>query len=246
MVTASRTQRASKKATSKKATSKKASPGKANPTRPSAADKRRALWFLDGITGRFPDAKIELDYSDGDAWELLVAVVLSAQCTDKKVNEATPALFAAFPDVRAFARAAPEDVEPLIRTLGLFRSKAKNLVATARILVQDFEGRVPTERAVLETLPGVGKKSAAVIVSNAFGEPAIAVDTHVARVTRRMGLHAEENPHKIEDALTALLPRERLLDAHHAFIWHGRRICAARKPLCGECPVASRCPRVGV
>lgn len=242
----------SKKACAKKVTSKKSAPRKASSRRsvtkqrPTAAERRRASWFLDGVTTRFPAAKIELDYSDGDAWELLVAVVLSAQCTDKKVNEATPALFAAFPDVRAFARAAPEEVEPWIRTLGLFRSKAKNLVATARILVQDFGGRVPSERAILETLPGVGKKSAAVIVSNAFGEPAIAVDTHVARVTRRMGLHDEDNPHKIEDELTALLPRERLLEAHHAFIWHGRRICSARKPLCDECPVRARCPRVGV
>ena len=216
------------------------------PSRPSPAEKRRALWFLDGVTAAFPDAKIELDYREGEVWELLVAVVLSAQCTDKKVNEVTPRLFAAFPDVHAFARASAEDVEPYIQTLGLFRGKAKNLVASARTLVSEFGGDVPSQRSTLETLPGVGKKSAAVIVANAFGEPAIAVDTHVARVTMRMGLHDEENPNKIEEQLTALLPRARLFEAHHAFIWHGRRICGARKPTCDVCPVRARCPRVGV
>lgn len=214
--------------------------------RPSAAEKRRARFFLDAICARFPDAKIELDYAPAEPWQLLVAVVLSAQCTDKKVNEATPQLFAAFPDVRAFAAATAEEVEPYIRTLGLFRGKARNLVASARRLVEEFGGEVPASRAVLETLPGVGSKSAAVIVSNVFGEPAIAVDTHVARVTRRMGLHEESNPDRIEARLTALFPRQRLLDAHHALIWHGRRICDARKPACDACPVATRCPRVGV
>lgn len=212
----------------------------------SRADKARARWFLDRISARFPDAKIELNHRAGDPWQLLVAVVLSAQCTDKKVNEATPALFAAFPDVRAFAQATPEEIEPHIRTLGLFRGKARNLVATARILLDDHEGRVPEERAVLETLPGVGKKSAAVIIANAFGKPACAVDTHVGRVSRRMGITDEKSPDKVEEDLTALLPRHRLLEAHHAFIWHGRRICHARRPTCEACPVSVRCPRIGV
>ena len=208
--------------------------------------RREALYYLNKITGHYPDARIELDYDERDPWQLLVAVVLSAQCTDKKVNEATPGLFEAFPDVYAFARASAEEVEPYIKTLGLFRGKAKNLVASARRIVGLYGGEVPSERAVLETLPGVGTKSAAVIVANVFGEPAIAVDTHVGRVTRRMGLTTNTNPDKVERDLTALFPKKRLLDAHHAFIWHGRRICHARRPLCEECPVRRKCPRVGV
>lgn len=213
---------------------------------PTAEQRKEALYYLNKITAHYPDAVIELDYQDDNAWELLVAVVLSAQCTDKKVNEATPGLFGAFPDVYAFARASAEEVEPYIRTLGLFRGKAKNLVASARRIVTDYQGEVPSERAVLESLPGVGKKSAAVIVANIFGEPAIAVDTHVGRVTRRMGLTAHTNPDKVEQELTALFPKKRLLEAHHAFIWHGRRICHARRPECEVCPVRRKCPRVGV
>jgi endonuclease III len=211
---------------------------------PTSEEKREALYYLNKITGEYPDAVIELDYRE--PWELLVAVVLSAQCTDKKVNEATPCLFAAFPDVRAFARASAEEVEPYIRTLGLFRNKAKNLVSAARLVVSEHGGEVPSARSALEALPGVGKKSAAVIVANVFGEPAIAVDTHVGRVARRMGLTTSENPDKVELELTALFPRRRLLEAHHAFIWHGRRLCHARRPRCEECPVRRKCPRTGV
>lgn len=208
--------------------------------------RREALYYLNKITGQYPDARIELDYDERDPWQLLVAVVLSAQCTDKKVNEATPGLFRAFPDVYAFARASAEEVEPYIKTLGLFRGKARNLVASARTLVALYDGEVPSERPVLESLPGVGKKSAAVIVANVFGQPAIAVDTHVGRVTRRMGLTTNTNPDKVEQDLTALFPKRRLLEAHHAFIWHGRRICHARRPTCEVCPVRRKCPRVGV
>jgi endonuclease-3 len=208
--------------------------------------KKDALYFLDKISARFPDAKIELDYDRKDPFTLLVAVMLSAQTTDVNVNKATPALFKAFKDVRAFARATPEEVEPYVRSLGFFRNKAKAVCATARRLVDEFGGKVPSERAVLETLPGVGAKTAAVVVANIFGEPAIAVDTHVARVAQRLGLTKETNPDKIERDLTRLFPRNRLVDAHHTFIWHGRRICKARKPLCSECPVQERCPKIGV
>jgi endonuclease III len=172
--------------------------------------------------------------------------VLCAESTDAGVNKATPALFAAFPDVRAFAAATPEQVEPYVKTLGLFRGKAKNLVAAAKIVVERYGGQLPRERALLEELPGVGKKSAAVIVANSFGEPALAVDTHVGRVSRRLGLTKHENPDKVEVELTELLPRERLLEAHHAFIWHGRRICHARVPACSTCPVVDDCPKIGV
>lgn len=206
----------------------------------------RALRILDGLAERFPEAKIELDYRHEDPWQLLVAVVLSAQSTDAGVNKVTPALFAALPDVQAFARAAPADVERYIKSLGLFRNKAKSLVGAAQAIVQRHGGRVPAERALLEELPGVGKKSAAVIVANAFGEPAIAVDTHVGRVSKRLGLTQQDDPWKVEQDLTALLPRARLLEAHHTLIWHGRRICHARKPACDQCPVEKWCLKVGV
>ncbi len=213
---------------------------------PTTVQRERALRILDGLAERFPEATIELDYRAGDPWQLLVAVVLSAQSTDAGVNKVTPALFAALPDVRAFAAATPEDVEGYIRTLGLFRNKAKSLVGAARAIVTRHGGQVPHERALLEELPGVGGKSAAVIVANAFGEPAIAVDTHVGRVTRRLGLTSNDDPAKVEADLTALLPRARLLEAHHTFIWHGRRICHARRPSCDECPVERWCKKVGV
>jgi endonuclease-3 len=212
----------------------------------ASQNTRNAIWFLDRLSARFPEAKIELNYDARDPWQLLVAVVLSAQATDKKVNEITPALFKAFKNVEAFAKATPSEVEPYVHSLGFFRNKSKNIVGAARMLAQQFGGRLPRERALLEQLPGVGAKSAAVIVANAFGEPAIAVDTHVGRVARRLGLTKETDPSKVEATLTALLPKERLIDAHHVFIWHGRRICFARKPACSTCPVNERCPRVGV
>ncbi len=208
--------------------------------------KTRALLVLDTLCAQFPDAKIELDYAAGDAWQLLVSVVLSAQATDVSVNKVTPALFARFPNVQAFARATAADVEPLIRTIGLFRNKAKNLVAAAQRVCVDFSGEVPSDRAQLQTLPGVGAKSAAVIVANCFGQPAIAVDTHVGRVAFRIGLTKNTNPDKVEADLTAQLPRARLLEAHHTFIWHGRRICHARNPACDACALATTCKKVAV
>lgn len=208
--------------------------------------KKDALYFLDKICARFPDAKIELDYDPKDPFTLLVAVMLSAQTTDINVNKATPKLFEAFKNVQAFARATPEEIEPYVRSLGFFRNKAKAVCATARRIVDEFDGKVPASREILETLPGVGAKTAAVVVANIFGQPALAVDTHVSRISRRLGLTKETNPDKIEADLTRLFPKNRLLEAHHAFIWHGRRICNARKPLCSECPVQERCPKIGV
>jgi endonuclease-3 len=213
---------------------------------PTLKKRQEALYFLDAISAHFPNAKIELDYDVKDPWQLLVAVVLSAQSTDVGVNRVTPALFKRFPNVKAFAKAEPEDVEPLIQSLGFFRNKAKSLVGAAQKIVADFGGKLPRSREDLESIPGVGPKSAAVIIANVFGEPAIAVDTHVGRIARRLGLTKHEDPNKVETDLTALLPKERLLEAHHAIIWHGRRICNARKPLCSQCPVEARCPKVGV
>lgn len=211
---------------------------------PSAAQKARALRILDGLVARFPDAHCELDHVD--AWQLLVAVALSAQATDVSVNKVTPALFAAYPTVFDLAKADVVDVERLIKTIGLYRNKAKNIVAAAKMLVELNNGVVPAEREKLEDLPGVGKKSAAVIIANCFGVPAIAVDTHVGRVTRRLGLTKQTDPDKVEIELTALWPKVRLLEAHHTLIFQGRRICDARKPKCSECPVLADCKRVNV
>jgi endonuclease-3 len=213
---------------------------------PTQKQRNRALRILDTLRDRFPEAKIELESAPGDPWQLLVAVVLSAQSTDAGVNRVTPRLFQAFPDVHAFAGSEPAHIESYIKTLGLYRSKAKALVGAARKIVALHGGQVPRERALLEELPGVGPKSAAVIVANCFDEPAIAVDTHVGRVTRRMGLTKHTDPDKVEAELTALLPRARLLEVHHVLIWHGRRICHARRPLCSECPIERECPQIGV
>ncbi len=211
---------------------------------PTPAQRARALRILDGLCARFPDARCELDH-DGP-WQLLVAVVLSAQATDVSVNKVTPALFAAFPTVTAFANAEPAAVEPFIKSIGLYRNKAKNVVAAARRIVDAFNGIVPAAREDLETLPGVGSKSAAVLIANCFDVPAIAVDTHVGRVARRLGLTKHTDPDKVEVELTALWPKDRLLQAHHTLIFQGRRICDARKPRCSECPVVAECKQVGI
>ncbi|HEY1097625.1 MAG TPA: endonuclease III [Myxococcota bacterium] len=211
---------------------------------PSASQKARALRILDGLVARFPDAHCELDHKD--AWELLVAVALSAQATDVSVNKVTPALFARYPTVFDLGNARVEDVEQLIKTIGLYRNKAKNIVAAAQLVVSRHNGVVPSSREQLEDLPGVGKKSAAVIIANCFGVPAIAVDTHVGRVSRRLGLTKQTDPDKVETELTALWPRDRLLQAHHTLIFQGRRTCDARKPKCSECAVAADCKRVDV
>jgi endonuclease-3 len=200
-----------------------------------------ALYFLNTLSTYFPEAQIELCFDKKAPWQLLVAVVLSAQTTDKAVNKVTPNLFEAYPTVYELAQATPEEIEAYVKTLGFFRNKAKNLVLGARKIIQDFGGRLPKDRALLECIPGVGPKSAAVIIANAFGVPAIAVDTHVGRVARRLGLTKNEDPSKVEADLTQLLPKKRLLEAHHVFIFQGRRLCHARRPNCLECPVAKKC-----
>ncbi len=209
-----------------------------------AQKQAHALAILDALVVAFPDAHCELDHRS--PWELLVAVVLSAQATDVSVNKVTPALFARFPDVAAFAAAKAVDVEPFIKSIGLFRNKAKNIVTAAQQVMTLHNGVVPSDRADLEALAGVGKKSAAVLIANCFGVPAIAVDTHVGRVSRRLGLTKETDPDKVEIALTALWPRDRLLQAHHTLIFQGRRTCHARAPDCDACSVATLCAKVDV
>lgn len=191
-----------------------------------------------------PGVRIALDF-ESDI-ELLVSVILSAQCQDARVNEATPALFAAFPDAAAYARARPEDLWPYIRSLGLYRNKAKSLVAAMRVIEEQHGGRVPRAREGLEALPGVGSKTAGVVLVHLGAGHAFPVDTHVGRVARRLGFSRATNPDRVEEDLRALLPRERWGRAHQLMVWHGRRVCSARKPGCDRCPLSGLCPRIGV
>lgn len=203
----------------------------------------RASRVLATLQDLYPDAASELDFRS--PFELLVATILSAQATDVSVNAATPALFDAFPDAPAMAAATPEELEPYVKTIGLFRSKAKNLVATARLLVERHDGRVPHAFDELLALPGVGRKTANVVASNAFGRPGIAVDTHVGRLARRLRFSRHDDPTKVERDLEALFPREAWIFLHHALILHGRRVCHARAPACDACRLAPDCPSAG-
>jgi endonuclease-3 len=187
----------------------------------------------------YPHAVTALEYRD--PFELLIAVILSAQCTDARVNVTTPHLFAKYPDAEALARARQADVEQIIKSCGFFRTKAKNVIAAARELVAEHGGKVPSERASLEALPGVGRKTANVVMSVAFGEAAFAVDTHVFRVAHRLGLTLATTPRGVEEDVTKLVPSEKWRHAHHWLILHGRTICKAPIPQCDRCPVTI-CP----
>ena len=208
-----------------------------------AAKRDRAARVLAGLTRTYPDAATELDF--GTPFELLVATILSAQATDVSVNAATPALFRAYPDARALAAAMPEEIEPFIKTIGLFRTKAKNIIAAAKRLVECHGGEVPDDFDALLALPGVGRKTANVVASNAFGRPGIAVDTHVGRLARRLKFSRHDDPDKVEQDLEALFPKERWTFLHHALILHGRRVCHARGPVCETCGLAADCPTAG-
>ena len=207
-------------------------------------ERERARKVLDRLEEAMPDARIELDF--GTDLELLVSVILSAQCTDARVNQATPGLFAAFPDAAAYAGAPPEALWPHVRSLGLFRNKAKAIVASARVIEAEHGGRVPRTREALEALPGVGRKTAGVVLVHLGAGHAFPVDTHVGRVSRRLGFTRETDPDRVEERMSALFPPERWGRAHQLFVWHGRRICHARKPDCEGCVLRRRCRRVGV
>jgi len=199
-----------------------------------------ATVVFDRLQRTYPDAGIQLDHRD--AGELLVSVILSAQCTDVRVNLITPALFERYPDLRAFAAADVDELAEQIRTCGLFRNKARSIIGAAATIVDRHGGEVPRTREALMALPGIGRKSANVILSNAFGQDAFAVDTHVGRLARRLGFSDSPSPDRVERDVTALLPRERWSRAHHLLIWHGRRCCHARNPACERCPLADLCP----
>lgn len=206
-----------------------------------AALRTHATLLLDRLLAEYPEAHCALNYRN--AFELLVATILSAQCTDKRVNMVTPALFARYPDARALAEAKQEDVEALIRSAGFFRSKAKSLIGMATALVERHEGDVPAEMESLVALPGVGRKTANVVLGNAFGrDEGIVVDTHVTRLSNRLALTSHNDAVKIEQALIPLFPREHWTRFSHLLIEHGRQVCDARKPRCGSCFLADVCP----
>ncbi len=208
------------------------------------ARTRRARRIDRTLALRYPDAVIELDFTT--PLELLVATILSAQSTDVRVNQVTPALFARYPDAAAYAAADRAEMEELVRPTGFFRAKTQALIGLGAELVERFGGEVPRRMADLVTLPGVGRKTANVVLGNAFGVPGLPVDTHVLRVTRRLGLTASEDPVAVEAELCAMIPRRDWTMFSHRVIIHGRRTCHARRPACGACPLARLCPSYGI
>jgi endonuclease III len=203
--------------------------------------RAHATLLLDRLLAEYPDAHCALDFRN--AFELLCATILSAQCTDKRVNMVTPALFARFPDAHALADASQEEVEELIRSTGFFRNKAKSLIGMARALVERHGGEVPADMDALVVLPGVGRKTANVILGNAFGRnDGIVVDTHVTRLSNRLALANGTDAVKLERALLPLFPQEQWTMLSHLLIEHGRRVCDARVPKCGGCLLADVCP----
>ena len=210
------------------------------PRESAKARRERAEAVLGRLSDAYPDAATELDYRT--PFHLLIATILSAQATDVSVNAATPELFAAYPTPEDLAIADPADVEPFIQSIGLYRTKAKRIVGTARRIVDEHGGVLPEDFDALLALPGVGRKTANVVLANAFGRPAIAVDTHVGRLARRLAFSRHDDPDKVEADLEELFPRDRWIFVHHALILHGRRVCHARKPACASCVVSDLCP----
>jgi endonuclease-3 len=206
----------------------------------ATARRARARKILQALGRAYPDAKIALDFTT--PFELVVATILSAQCTDERVNMVTPALFRTYPTARQLAKAEPSRLESEIRSTGFYRAKTRSLLGMARALVERHGGEVPRERDALTALPGVGLKTANVVIGNAFGGDALAVDTHVFRVSQRLGLARGEDPDDIHDQLVAVLPKGSLTQGTHRLIIHGRRTCLARKPACPVCPVRALCP----
>ena len=198
-------------------------------------DATRAAKVMAELEKLYPEAKPELNFQN--PFETLIATILSAQCTDKRVNLVTSKLFPQYPDAFAMAKLTPEELEPMIRECGLYHNKAKNIVAASRALVEQYDGVVPNTREQLMKLPGVGQKTAGVVLLAAFGDDQIPVDTHVFRVSRRIGLADANTPEKVEAQLRELLDREIWSLGHHLIIWHGRRCCDARKPACERCPL---------
>jgi endonuclease III len=207
------------------------------------AKRARARKIIGALKKAYPDAKIALDF--GDPLELLVATILSAQCTDERVNQVTPALFRKYRTARDYAQADPAVLEEEVRSTGFYRAKTRSIMAMAKALLEHHGGQVPKSREALVELPGVGLKTANVLLGNAFGQQAIAVDTHVFRVCQRLALARSDDPDEIHDQLTDVLPEKEWTFTTHLVQAHGRRCCFARKPLCPACPVRTLCPWPG-
>lgn len=207
------------------------------------AKTRRARRIDRALEQAYPDAKCELDFSS--PFQLLIATILSAQTTDRRVNGVTPALFASYPDAEALASANPEDIETIILSTGFYRAKAKTLVAVGVALQQKFSGIVPSRMEDLVTLPGVGRKTANVVLGDAFGQPGITTDTHLLRLSKRFGWTESDEPIKVEADVASLFEPRDWTTLSHRVIWHGRRCCHSRNPACGACPLAELCPSFG-
>lgn len=210
---------------------------------PDTALVRRARKIDRVLAQTYPDARAELDFDD--PFQCLVVTVLSAQTTDRRVNAVRPTLFAAYPTPEAMAAAPREELERIVGPLGFFRAKTDALLKLSAALVERFDGQVPPRLEDLVTLPGVGRKTANVVLGNAFGLPGITVDTHLGRLARRLGWTEQTDPVKVEHEVGALFPRRDWTMLSHHLIWHGRRVCHAKKPACGACPVARWCPSYG-
>ena len=208
--------------------------------------KEQALEIIERLKNEYPDADCTLDYDD--AWKLLVSVRLAAQCTDARVNVVVPKLYEKFPTIEALAAADVDEIEEIVRPCGLGRSKARDISLCMKMLVDDFGGRVPDDFDLLMKLPGVGRKSANLIMGDVFGKPAIVTDTHCIRLTNRMGLvDGIKEPKKVEMALWKIIPPEEGSDFCHRLVYHGRDVCTARtKPYCDKCCLADICPKIGV
>jgi endonuclease-3 len=206
----------------------------------AAAARARALEIADLLAAEYPDARCMLDHAD--AFQLLVATILAAQCTDERVNMVTPGLFARFPTARALAAADPQELESIVRSTGFYHAKAKAIRGAAAALARDFPGSFPSTMEELVRLPGVGRKTANVVLGTCFGRPAIIVDTHARRLAERLGLSASANPDLVEADLGALLPPERWTAFSHGLTFHGRKVCKARRPDHARCVLAGLCP----
>jgi endonuclease-3 len=213
--------------------------------RESLAQKKvRARVIYRILTKTYPNVRCELNYKT--PFQLLVATVLSAQCTDKRVNQTTPALFKKYPNPKKMAVADIKDIQRLVKSTGFYRAKAKNLNSLSRKITKEFYGKVPNNLKDLITLPGVGRKTANVVLGHAFGIPGITVDTHFGRLSRRFGWSKSQDPVKVEFEVGDLISRKEWTNLSQRLIWHGRRVCHSRKPACGACPLAKYCPSFGV
>jgi endonuclease-3 len=213
--------------------------------RESSSNKKvKAAKMYRVLTKSYPNVRCELDFNN--PFQLLVATVLSAQCTDKRVNKTTPALFKKYKSIKKMARAEIGDIEKLVKSTGFFRAKAKNIKSLSEKIMKDFDGQVPKRLEDLITLPGVGRKTANVVLGHAFNTPGITVDTHFGRLSRRFGWSKSNDPVKVEFEVGELIPQKEWTNLSQRLIWHGRRVCHSRKPACGACSLSKLCPSFGI